>query len=1082
MEAPAPLISPPGCSQCGSSVNSAYWSGGVCLRCAGARLLGGDSGGSGDTLSSPATDREALPERIGPYEILEELGRGGMGRVYAARQIGLGRIVALKVMGDASRSADFELRFLREAQTAARLRHPNLVAVHDFGRTDGHLYFSMDYIEGGDLARRLRGRPFAPWEAASLLRKVTLALAHAHQDGVLHRDLKPSNILLDGDEPKLADFGLAAQLEAGGDLTAAGGILGTPHYLSPEALRGGSAALSVASDLYAMGVMLFELLTGRTPFAGAAPGALITLVENSEPPSPRLLAPAVPRDLETICLKCLERDPSRRYGSALALAEDLRRFLDGEPILARPLSAPDRFLRWCRRRPALAGVWVLVSALALGSTVAAVTIQRTLGRAVKAEADGRERLRDARLAEARAVRRTTQPGHRQQALAALAEAATIRPGTEVRAEAIAALLVTDVHPREHWIASPGVASTMAFDRAGRIAGVEPLNVTGRERGPARLRPWGTATSGVQLARPATNALGPLRISRDGSLAMERFLDQTVRLWRTSEAAPFFILRDRPAPGGLTHTASFNDDYDFSPDGQAFALGLPDHGLSLHRIPDGTELARTGEGDHFTRLRYSPDGTHVAAICTSDAQVRDAYIFATPSLKTAHRIPLVAEPTSIAWSDDGRLLALSLGDNTIMVYDVAQGHLATSLHSPAREPNELAFLGRDSLLALRGRGTTLHLLNAINGQEEVAIENFGTSPVTGAPDGLSFVTASTDGVITRWQVDQPIGLRILPPSTPGGRERAFNNSCLDFSPDGRLAVSSHGRYLMLREVATGRLLVEFDDGDTHGDENTSVAFTDGGRSVLRCSDYSGLSRLVIQPGPDGGIRVGAPELLDPEPGLGITDHLPDGRRLVLTAAEGNWVKVVEVSHDRFRVVRRWPVPGAYSAALSPQGDRVLVNGTGTGPDAARQRVQVFQLADGKVVAELPGQAFGETAWSGDGRTAMTSNGQKESILWDTTPWKPRVTLRGALAGNISSFQLSPDGTEAVVVRDRLVHLLSTVAGTELMLIDLPDAPGLASSIRYLPDGHRFGVLWHDGRLDIIDPEAIRAELAARGLDR
>ena len=1084
--APAPLTPPSGCSQCGSSVNSPYWSGGICLRCASARLLGGDPGHSGDTISSSVPGqasvaaRDSLPEQLGPYEILEELGRGGMGRVYAARQIGLGRIVALKVMGDASRNADFELRFLREAQTAARLRHPNLVAVHDFGRADGQLYFSMDYIEGGDLARRLRGRPFAPWEAASLLRKVTLALAHAHAEGVLHRDLKPSNILLDGDEPKLADFGLATQLEAGGDLTAVTGVLGTPHYLAPEALREGSAALSVASDLYALGVVLFELLTGRTPFAGASPGALAALVENSEPPSPRLLAPAVPRDLETIVLKCLERDPARRYVSAVALAEDLRRFLDGEAIVARPLSAPERFLRWCKRRPALATVWVLVTTLAIGSTLAAGLIQQALHRTQQAEAESRERLRAARVAEARAIRRTTQPGRRAEALAALTEAARIRPGADIHDEAVAALQLLDMHPVDHWSVAPGVPGVVTIDRAGRLAGFEARDATGTERGPASFRRWGQTNSFARMVPPGTNAVGPLRLSPDGSLAMERFLDDTLRVWRVGEDQPYLTLRDRPAPGGADHTEPFNDDYDFSPDGSLLALGLPGRGLSLHRVKDGAEVARWEGGNMISRVRFSPTGLQLAAARISDSAVRDAYVLDLPTLAVRHRLTLGNAPNALAWSSDGQVLAASLADNSIEAYDLNHGRLLTRFNSPTRDPSELAFLGHDSLVAMRGRGTTLHLVNFALGHEELVVEGFGPSPIAEAPDGQTFATTSVACVATRWQLDLPAGLRILPPPAPSGYEQAFNNCCLDFSPDGRWAISGHGRYTVLRDLVTGHTLAEFDDQGAHGVVNTTTAFADEGQSVIRGSNRSGLWRHALRRDAAGQLSLGTPELLDPELRLIMTDHSPDGRRFVFVSPWMEVVKVVEVTPNGTRTLGRWSVPGAYSAALSPSGTEVLVNCCGTEPHLSQQRLRVYRVADGSVVKELPAQAFGEAAWSADGHTAMTSNNQEQSILWDTATWTPRATLTGALGGNISTFILNADGTQAIVARDEHVHLVSGTNGAETALFESPQSAGLASAVRFLPGGHGLGILWRDGRIDIFDPAALQKELSRLGL--
>lgn len=377
------------CPRCGSASAAPFAAGGVCLRCAGARVLAFETGepASHDSFGvapSLAEDRSGLPARIGAFEIIEELGRGGMARVFAARQIGLGRIVALKTIPAGQHAADLELRFLREAQTVARLRHPHIVGIHESGRANGFAYFSMDYIEGGDLAQRLRRDGYAPRAAAELMHKVAGALAYTHGEGVLHRDLKPSNILLDNGEPRLADFGLAAQLETGGDLTSVTSILGTPHYVAPEALRGGSAALTVQSDLYALGVILYEMLTLRTPYAGASPAELPALIDSVEPPSVRLLAPAVPRDLETICLKCLERDSTRRYPSATALAEDLRRFLAGEAIIARPPGRLERLTKYARRHRASVTAATAIALVLIGAS----TVSATLAvRARRAEAE-----------------------------------------------------------------------------------------------------------------------------------------------------------------------------------------------------------------------------------------------------------------------------------------------------------------------------------------------------------------------------------------------------------------------------------------------------------------------------------------------------------------------------------------------------------------------------------------------------------------------------------------------------------------------------------------------------------------------
>lgn len=351
---------------------------GICLRCAGARIFSLTVNDKSIPPSSePTTEAKLGPDRIGPYAIIGELGRGGMGSVYLAQHTELGRIVALKVIPSrGGATSGLEMRFLREARTVARLSHPNIIAVHDAGHADGHAFFAMDYFEDGDLARRLRSQPYSPREAAKLMQSVAEAIAYSHAAGVLHRDLKPSNVLLDGGAPRVADFGLATELDSAIGLTARTAVLGTPHYLAPEALSRGSAAQGVTSDVYSLGVILHEMLTGRTPFAGASPAELPGLLARAEAPDLRLLAPQVPTDLATICAKCLEFEATGRYPSAAALADDLRRFNASEPIKARPVSATSQLIRWARRRPALAATWVLSFSLAIASLTAAVLINR----------------------------------------------------------------------------------------------------------------------------------------------------------------------------------------------------------------------------------------------------------------------------------------------------------------------------------------------------------------------------------------------------------------------------------------------------------------------------------------------------------------------------------------------------------------------------------------------------------------------------------------------------------------------------------------------------------------------------------
>jgi hypothetical protein len=294
---------------------------------------------------------------LGDYELLDEIGRGGMGVVYQARQVSLNRPVALKMIlsGQLASPADVH-RFHAEAEAAAGLNHPNIVPIYEIGEHQGQHYFSMQFIEGTSLARQLVGQVREPKAAAKLLAKVARAVHHAHQHGILHRDLKPGNILLDAQgEPHIADFGLAKRVDGGSPRTRSGVIVGTASYMAPEQARS-EKALTVAVDVYGLGAILYELLTGRPPFRAETDLDTILQVLDRDPSRPRTLNPLIDRDLEAICLKCLEKQPQERYESAQALAEDLERWLAGQTVRARPSGIGRRVLKWAKRNPP----WVIL--------------------------------------------------------------------------------------------------------------------------------------------------------------------------------------------------------------------------------------------------------------------------------------------------------------------------------------------------------------------------------------------------------------------------------------------------------------------------------------------------------------------------------------------------------------------------------------------------------------------------------------------------------------------------------------------------------------------------------------------------
>jgi serine/threonine protein kinase len=365
------------------------------------------------------------------YEVLGVLGKGGMGVVYKARQRGLGRVVALKMILHAEHAGEQERqRFQVEAEAVARLQHPNIVQIYEVGEQRGLPYFSLEFCPGGSLDKKLSGTPLPAVEAAELVQKLALAMQAAHDKGILHRDLKPANVLLAEDGTlKITDFGLAKKLGEQGQ-TQTGAIMGTPSYMAPEQASGKSKEIGPAVDIYALGAMLYELLTGRPPFKAATALDTLLQVVSDEPVSARQLQPKVPKDLETVCHKCLQKDSRKRYASAAQLAEDLRRFREGEPVIARPIGRLERGWRWCRRNS-----WLTIT-----SAVVVLSLSVLVGMAwwsnYKEQVATRERLRRSLIDQARSGRKA---GDRWSALQAIEEAGRIRPDSELRDEAIQAI-------------------------------------------------------------------------------------------------------------------------------------------------------------------------------------------------------------------------------------------------------------------------------------------------------------------------------------------------------------------------------------------------------------------------------------------------------------------------------------------------------------------------------------------------------------------------------------------------------------------------------------------------------------------
>jgi WD40 repeat protein/tRNA A-37 threonylcarbamoyl transferase component Bud32 len=569
--------------------------------------------------------------RIPGYEVLEELGRGGMGVVYKARQHGLDRFVALKMILSASQASPAEAaRFMHEAKTIALLKHPNVVQVHEFGSQDGKPFFSLEYLEGGSLAEKLRGEPQAPLLAAQTVHLLAQAVQAAHEHGIVHRDLKPANVLLAADgTPKISDFGIAKQRDS--VITATGEVLGTPSYMAPEQAGGKAKNVGPAADIYALGAILYEMLTGRPPFKGASAWETIQFVTNSDPVTPRQLQPMVPRDLETICLKCLEKEPAKRYPMAADLASDLSRFQAGETIQARPVGSWERAGRWCLRNKAVSASLVAgaLSLLAAAVVSALFWLRAESARQAQAEEALSETLAKQDAVAARSsfhrqlIDATTQSGllaarDGDQALALLWFART-------------AALASDLPEREtlsriryaNWLRS-------VWTPEGALA------LPGFRRDQDHFREFSFSPDGRYLL---------VRASAGDLLIWDRPNHRQVQL-------PGFAKRGSAAA--------------WEPKSGLLAVGDQDGKTSLLAPPDFTPVEEVrAEGD-VAVLAFSADGHRLAWGGAKGARVwdREQNAYCTPLLLHGG---LVA---TLAFSADGALLATSAQDLKARVFRVA----------------------------------------------------------------------------------------------------------------------------------------------------------------------------------------------------------------------------------------------------------------------------------------------------------------------------------------------------------------------------------------------------------------------------
>ena len=746
------------------------------------------------------------------YDIAAEIGRGGMGVVYKARHLALNRDVALKMVLAGNQAGTVELiRFRREAEAVAKLDHPNIVKVHEVGTHLGQSYLAMEYVGGGDLAGKTTGVPQPPRDAARLVETLAAAVHHAHLCGILHRDLKPANILLTPDGvPKIADFGLARRIGDTTGLTITHAILGTPGYIPPEQATG-QKELGPTADVYGLGAILYALLTGRPPFQGATAVEVLRRVLDDAPVPVRRLRSDCPRDLDVVCLKCLEKDPAKRYPSAAALADDLHRYLADEPILARPVGRTERLRRWARRNPGVATMSgltaLLLLVIAVGGVGLSLRLKSALGQsegnrlqavsdrdaAVRAQREGKERLYQSLVSEAKAGRFSKRIGQRFGTLDAVRQAVALErelgkpPAAfdELRNLAIVALALPDLRPAAEWISNPDEngwnISYRDIDPGFRFDAVT------NPSGDVSLRRVGTgaADSGEIARLPGFGSEARPQWSPDGRfLAVWHWPIGRLQVWRA----------DGPTPTLAMEEKSDCRAFGFNPTGgQVISAG--GGSLRVYDLPDG----RASQSFPFTEEVYGDIAHHPHLPRAALAGRRDVLIVDLATGKEVVRLLAPSPFGRLAWHPDGELLAVTTALH-IQVWDVPRKRRNWQLEHRGGGL-EIAFNPAGDLLVSKGWDGRVKLWNPDTGRE--VFRTTGYSGYFGSGDRLAVpylnLWKGSAGPLTQVEVSREYRTLVA----GAGRTALVQDyqSC-SIHPDGRLlAVGTH-QGISLMDLATG----------------------------------------------------------------------------------------------------------------------------------------------------------------------------------------------------------------------------------------------------------------------------------------